>query len=460
MNQGCAEPDLDSQGPSALGVIDAMIDHRYMPLTSMDDAITRVGAVDTLAVPLATGIPGGFLHALGERSDFDDLQVFGALLNDLYGLFMLPGVRYRSGFYGPAERVLRELGAAMEYVPADFRRFAPILEAQRPRVMATAAAPPDAEGWMSLSLHAGATVAELERCASAEDRVLVVEYSRAYPTTLGLPPEHPHRIHVDEADVVVETDRTPVVIEDPPPDDVDRAIAAYATSFVSDGCTLQTGIGSIPSVIAGLLAEGSGGDYGVHSEMFTTGLMRLHQAGKVTNRKGRFDGCSVTTFAAGNAELYEWLDGNTEVRFLPVDIVNSPEIIAANRRMITINGALAVDLKGQVVADTIDGRQFSGIGGHEDFLAGPGLRLEDRSLLCLRSTAEVDGETRSRIVSELAAGSIVSTPRHQVDVVITEHGVAELEGRSVRERSEALAAIADSRFRDELLEEAARNGRD
>jgi acyl-CoA hydrolase len=361
-------------------------------------------------------------------------------------------VSCRSGFYGPAERVLRELGAVMEYVPADFRRFEPILEAQRPRVLATAAAPPDAAGWMSLSLHAGAMVAELRRCAVAEDRVLVVECSPAYPTTLGIEPEHQHRVHVDEADVVVVSDRVPVILEDPSLDDVDRAIAAHATSFISDGCTLQTGIGSIPSVIAGLLAEGDGGDYGIHAEMFTTGLMRLHQAGKVTNRKGRFDGYSVTTFAAGNAELYQWLDGNTQVRFLPVDVVNSPEVIAANRRMVTINGALAVDLHGQVIADTIDGRQFSGIGGHEDFLAGPGLRLEDRSLLCLPSTAVVDGETCSRIVARLGAGSIVSTPRHQVDVVIAEHGVAELKGRTVRERAEALAAIADPLFRDELLD--------
>ena len=121
--------------------------------------------------------------------------------------------------------------------------------------------------------------------------------------------------------------------------------------------------------------------------MFTTGLMQLHLAGKVTNRsKGQFDGVSVTTFAAGTAELYEWLDENHEVAFLPVDVVNAPDVIARNRSMVTINGALSVDLHGQVVADTIGGRQFSGIGGHEDFIAPSGLSLDDRSLVCLRST--------------------------------------------------------------------------
>jgi len=425
-----------------------------MAISTIDDAVGRVRSADTLAVPLGPGIPGAFLHALGDRGEFEDLRIFGALLNDLYAVFTLPGVHYRCGFFGPAERFLRDAGVDLEYVPADFRRFAPIIESIRPRVIATAAAPPDADGWMSLSLHAGATVDELHRCAAADDRVLIVEYSAAYPTTLGLGEQHRHRIHVDEADVVFESDRTPVLIEDPPPDDIDRAIAEHAMKFVSDGCTLQTGIGSIPSVIAALIADGDGGDYGIHSEMFTTGLMQLHKAGKVTNRKGRFDGHSITTFAAGTPELYEWLDGNTDVRFLPVDVVNSPEAIAENRRMVTINGALAIDLAGQVVADTIDGTQFSGLGGHEDFVSGPGLRLEDRSLLCLRSTAVVGGKARSRIVAELAAGSVISTPRHQVDVVITEHGIAELEGRTVRERAAALIEIAAPEFRDELRQAA------
>ena len=221
-----------------------------------------------------------------------------------------------------------------------------------------------------------------------------------------------------------------------------------------EGATLQTGIGSVPSRIVALLAEGDGGDYGVHSEMFTTGLMRLHEAGKVSNRKGQFDGVSVATFAAGSEDLYDWLRGNQDVAFLPVDLINSPELIARNRLMTTINGALAIDIHGQVVADTIAGSQFSGIGGHEDFISGPALSLEDRSLLCLPSTAVVGGETISRIVPWFEAGAVITTPRHQVDVVITEHGAAELQGLTVRQRGEALAAIAHPDFRDELMETA------
>jgi acyl-CoA hydrolase len=273
---------------------------------------------------------------------------------------------------------------------------------------------------------------------------------------MGLPPEHPHVVHVDDVDVLVESDRPIFVLDDPEPTDIERAIAREASAYIHDGSTLQTGIGGIPSAIAGLLADGDGGDYGVHSEMFTTGLMKLHLAGKVTNRhKGIFPDHSISTFAAGTTELNMWLDGNDEVRFLPVSVVNSPETIAQNVRMVTINSALSVDLYSQAVADTIAGKQYSGIGGHEDFTAASGFQLEDRALLCLPSTMTVDGQVRSRILPALPEGWVVTTPRHQLDVVITEYGAAELRGGTVRERAMALAEIAHPDFRDELRERAA-----
>ena len=416
-------------------------------------AIDSIRATDSLAVPLGPGVPGQFLHALGTRDDWDDLLVFGALLPDLYELFTRSGVALQSGFFGPAERFLIAAGAKVDFVPADFRRFAPVLEQIAPRVMATAAATPDADGWMSLSLHAGASVEELKRAAADPDRLCVVETSPHFPVTFGLPPEHRHALHVDEVDLIVEGDAMPFELADAPATEVEEAIAAFAAEFVPEGATLQTGIGGIPNTVATLLAEGPGGGYGIHSEMFTTGLMRLCLAGKVTNdHKGEFDGFAVTTFAAGTPDLYEWLDGNDTVRFLPVDIVNSPESISRNREMITINGATSVDLAGQVIADTIGGTQFSGIGGHEDFIAGAALELTDRSLICLPATTTVDGQLVSRIAGVAAAGSIVTTPRHQVDVVITEFGVAEVGGKTVRERAKALAAIAHPDFRAELEE--------
>lgn len=423
-----------------------------------EQAAARLQATDTLGIPLGPGQPPAFLRALGERDDWTDLRVYGALLAVLTELFNRPGVHYLSGFYGPLDRALRDGGADVDFVPADFRRFGPLLRRQSPRVMATVTAAPDADGWCSLALHAGGTVDELRRAGADPDRLLIVEASDAFPRTYGLG-EHRHALHVDEIDILVRSSEAPLALPggDAPPSDVDRAIAENAVAYMPSGVTLQTGIGSIPNQIATLLAEGEGGDFGLHSEMFTDGCMRLHRAGKIANaHKGQFHGVSVTTFAFGSAELYEWLDDNREVAFLPVEVVNAPHVIADNERMVTINGALAIDIHGQVVADTIDGGQFSGIGGAEDFVAGAGLELSDRSLICLPSTYTKDGELRSRIVPWFGPGAVITTPRHHVDVIVTEHGTAELEGLTVRERGEALAAIADPRFRDGLLAAAER----
>ena len=416
------------------------------------EAAARLLPTDTLGIPLATGQPPGLMQALGERDDWQDLRVYGALLGVGTDLFSHPNVHYLSGFFGPFERALRDQGANISFAPADFRRFAPLLEEQAPRVMATAAAPPDADGWCSLSLHAGGTSSELIRAAADPRRLLIVEVSENYPRTFGMPPEHMHALKVDEIDILVEGSGSPLPLPDFEPSAADLDIAKHAAAFVPEGATLQTGIGTIPSAIASELARGERGDFGVHSEMFTNGLMELHEAGKVSNaHKGFYDGVSVATFAAGSTDLYGWLQENRDVAFLPVELVNSTEAIGRNRKMITINGALAIDVHGQVIADTINGTQFSGIGGHEDFIAGPALDVDDRSLLCLPATYEKDGELRSRVVPWFEAGAVITTPRHQVDVVVTEFGAAELQGKTVHQRALALAGIAHPDFREELI---------
>jgi acyl-CoA hydrolase len=268
-----------------------------------EQAAALLKPTDTLGIPLGPGQPPAFLRALGEREDWTDL----------------------SGFFGPLERALRGAGADIEFTPADFRRFGPLLERQAPRVMATVATPPDADGWCSLSLHAGGTIGELRRAGTDPQRLLVVEVSDSYPRTFGLGADR-HALHVDEIDVLVRSTDAPLALPggDATPTDVDRAIARHAVAFIPPGATLQTGIGSIPNQIATLLADGDGGDYGLHSEMFTDGCMKLHRAGKISNaRKGQYDGVSVTTFAFGSADLYAWLDENSDVAFLPVEIVNA-----------------------------------------------------------------------------------------------------------------------------------------
>jgi acyl-CoA hydrolase len=412
--------------------------------------------VDSFAVGLGPANPQALLVALSERDDFEDLTLGGALILGLYDLMGKPGVHYRCGFFGPAERFYKAAGADIQLVPAGFRQFAPVLEEYAPRIMAVQATPPDAEGTCSLSLHYGATRRELLRAGHDPNRLLIVEVNPNLPRTSALE-GFDNTISTDIIDVIVECDLPPVVLPDSNPAPQDEAIAEFALSLIPDRATLQTGIGGIPSIVAAKLAQREGGGYGVHSEMFTDGLMQLHLAGKVTNEhKGQFPGVSVTTFALGSAELYAWLDRNPQVAFAPVSLVNDPSVIAKNDRFISINGAITVDLFGQVVADSVEGRQISGVGGHEDFVAGAEFRLEDRSLICLHSTIEVDGEVRSRIVAGLPFGSVVSTPRHHTGTIITEFGSVELRGLTVRERAFKLASIAHPDFRDDLVAAADR----
>jgi acyl-CoA hydrolase len=425
-----------------------------------EEAVALVRPVDAIGFGLGPANPDAILTALGSRDDWEDLQLGGALCLNFYDVFTKPGVAYRCGFFGPAERLLHSMGHRVELVPGGFRQFAPILARFSPRVMVAQGAPADASGRVNLSLHYGATRPELIRAGRDPDRLLMVEVNPHLPRTTSLPPEYDNTIPADVVDVLVESDAVPFALTEPPTDDVDAAIAANALNFVHDGSTLQTGIGSIPNIVVSELARGRLGGFGVHSEMFTTGLMRLHQAGKVTNdAKGVFDGVSVTTFALGSLELYEWLDGNDSVAFLPVETVNDPTVISQNAMLVSINGALAVDLYGQVVADSVEGRQISGVGGHEDFVAGAELHLDAHSLICLRSTAERGGEVVSRIAGLLPEGSVVSTPRHHTGVVVTEFGAAELTGLTVQERARALVDVAHPDFRPELRKVADELGR-
>lgn len=430
------------------------------PRTSTpEEAARRIGTTDSVGFGLGPANPDAFLTALGERDDWVDLTLGGALLLGYYPLLAHPGVNYRCGFFGPAERMMLAAGANIELVPGGFRQFAPILRRYNPRVMTVQAAPPE-DGLVNLSLHLGATYEELQLAGRDPERLLVVEVNPGLPRTCSLGPEFTNTLPLDIVDVVVEASGTPFTLPQPAPDEIDEAIADVARSFVTDGATLQIGIGAVPNMVASKLAEGPGGGYGVHSEMFTDGLMLLHQSGKVTNdAKSLFNGVSITTFALGSADLYAWLDGNTDVAFVPVQVVNDPTVIARNHAFVSINGALSVDLYGQVVADNIEGRQVSGVGGHEDFVAGAEMRIDDHSLVCLRSTAVSGGVTRSRIVPVLPEGSVVSTPRHHTGVVVTEYGSADLSGRTVRERAAALAEIAHPDFRGELRARAAELGR-
>jgi acyl-CoA hydrolase len=281
-------------------------------------------------------------------------------------------------------------------------------------------------------------------------RLAIAEVNPKMPRIDGLDEYGRNRVHVSEVDAWVEHAADLAALPAAQPSREDLAIAGHVCDHIEPGAVLQFGIGAVPDEIARLLAEGANGGYGIHTEMICDGVMRMHEAGKVTNRKPVYDGFTVATFALGSERLYRWLDGNPLVRVLPVCAVNDPAILRHIPGFVSINAALAVDLAGQVAADFIAGRQYSGIGGHELFVVGASEAPDGRSFICLKSTATVAGKRLSTIVPALAPGTRVTTARHHVQYVVTEHGVVDLSVLSDDERPAALIRIAHPDFRDEL----------
>lgn len=419
-------------------------------LRSAAAAAALIRDADTLFLPLAPAQPAGLMRALGMRERFAELRVLCALLQERFPVLERPGVRVVSQFFGHVERELRRDGAPIEHLSSDFHGLELLARRLRPRVVATTVSPPDEDGYLSFGLHAGACEIPFREAARDPERLAIAEVNRRMPATRGLPELGDHRIHCSEVDAIVEHDAELMELAGKRRGDADRRIAEHASALVPDGATLQFGIGGVPNEVARILAEGPRGDFGIHTEMLVEGVKLLHESGKVANRKGLYDGWSVCTFALGSRSLYDWLEREEAVRFLPVSATNPPAIIGRNRRMVSINAAILVDLAGQVVADTVAGRQHSGVGGHESFATGSREADGGTSILCLPSTVELGGQPRSRIVAELPPGSVVTTPRHQVHWVATEHGIVDLFGASDQERAERLIAVADPSFREEL----------
>lgn len=418
-------------------------------LRSLEEAAAMLRPVDMLAVPIAAGQPVSFLNALGAR-EFQDLLLFSGLVIQPYPLLQQPGVRLVSGFFGPIERMLRSAGIRVDYLPADFLGWERYALRAKPRVMASAVAPMDERGYLSFGLHSGATFHAFLEAARDPQRLAIAEVNRHIPRVHGIGRYGGHRIHVSEVDCVVESEQPIFELPEIPVSEEDKVIARHVESLIENGSTLQTGIGGVPNIVAQLLASGDKGDFGIHTEMLVDGVMHLHRAGKVTNHKGIFDGFTISTFALGSAELYRWVHDNPEVRMLPVTEVNDPGIIRRNRRMVSINGALAIDLSGQVMADSIGPTQYSGVGGHELFVMGASACVDGKSIICLHSTASVGGKPVSTILPALPSGTPVSTPRHHVQYVVTEHGIADLGMLTSRERRQALIGIAHPDFRPML----------
>jgi acyl-CoA hydrolase len=279
-------------------------------------------------------------------------------------------------------------------------------------------------------------------------KTVIVQFNRGIPRTLG-----ESFIHVDEIDLAVEVDVPPYEHVIGELGEIERRIGQFVADLVPDGATIQMGIGGIPSAVGQALADKR--DLGVHTEMFTDVVVDLVEKGVINgSRKERNRGKIVAAFMMGTKRLYDFVNDNPMVEMRQVDFTNDTHVIRSFSRMTAINSAIEVDLTGQVVADSIGHRMYSGVGGQMDFVRGASLASEGRAIIALPASAA--GGTMSRIVPAIKEGAGVVTTRAHARTIVTEWGVAELWGRSLHERAEALIGIADPNFRDQLRSEARR----
>lgn len=302
-------------------------------------------------------------------------------------------------------------------------------------------APPDEHGFMSFGISVDYTKVAAE-CAST----VIAAVNPNMPRTLG-----DCFVHVSEVDSIVETEEQIIEIPLPRIGEIEQAIGENVAGLIEDGSTLQLGIGAIPDAVLLFLKEKR--DLGIHTEMFSDGVVDLVEQGVVTNKaKSLHRDKMIATFLMGSRRLYDFVSNNPQVEMHTVDYTNDPFIISRNERMVSINSALQVDLTGQICADTIGYRQYSAVGGQVDFVRGSGRSMGGKSVIALPSTAS--GGKMSRIMTSLTEGAAVTTSRNDVHFVVTEYGAVDLRGKTVRQRAEALISIAHPDFRQELMEEA------
>lgn len=341
-------------------------------------------------------------------------------------------------------------GSTRESVNASRADYTPCFFSEVPRLFREGYLPvdvamvqlskPDEKGYCSFGLSCDYTKPAAE-CA----KIVIAEINDQMPYTMG-----DVYIHISDLDYIVETSYPLVELAPPVIGDIERAIGENCAKLVEDGSTLQLGIGAIPDAVLLFLNEKR--DLGIHSEMFSDGVVELIEAGVINNsKKSLHKDKMIVTFLMGTKRLYDFVDHNPNVELHPVDYVNNPRVIAENEKMVSINSCIQVDLMGQVVSDSIGLRQFSGVGGQVDYVRGTSMAKNGKSIIAMPATAS-KGKV-SRIVPLIDEGSSVTTSRNDVHYIVTEFGAAKLRGETLKERGRALIGIAHPDFRSGLIEE-------
>lgn len=413
-------------------------------LETPEAAVKRIKSGDRVVVSHAVGEPKVLLNAMVDNAEqYHDVEIVHLVPmgeSRYCAPEMATHFRHNSLFAGGTTRKAIEEGRA-DFTPVYLSEIPSLFTTTLPVDVALInVSRPDEHGYCSFGVSV-----DYSKPAAEAAKTVIAQVNTEMPRTHG-----DSFAHVSAFDSIVEVSDPLIELPAPKIGDVERAIGENAAALVRDGDTLQLGIGAIPD--ATLLFLGDKKDLGIHSEMFSDGAVKLMEDGVITNaRKNFHPGKSVVGFLMGTKRLYDYVDDNPSVEMAPSSFVNNPAIIARNDNLVSINSCVEVDLMGQVVSESIGSRQISGVGGQVDFVRGANWSRGGRTIMAIPSTA-AHGKS-SRIVPFIAQGAAVTTNRCDVNYVITEYGVAELRGKTLRQRAQELIKVAHPDFRDALIEE-------
>ena len=415
---------------------------------SATDAMSLVENGDFICVPTGVGEPPALLTALSEqRQTFHGVTVGQILPLRKFGYIdpaTVDHVHHLSFFHGGATRPGGQEGW-IDYLPSYFSEMPSMIMNRQIRVdvVFSMASPMDEHGYFALSLGTDYTMAAVSMA-----RAVILEVNPNVPFTNG----NCH-VHISHIAGLVESDEAVLEVGLPQIGPVQEAIGEYVTDIIDDGSTLQIGYGAIPDAVVMQLSHKH--DLGIHTEMIGDGILKLLECGAVTNRKKNYlPGKMVATFALGSQKLYRFMHRNPMLEMHPVDYTNDPYLAARNDKLVSINATLQVDLLGQCCSESFGPQPYSGTGGQVDFVRATNRSRDGKSFIVLPSTAK--GDSISRIVPALSPGAHVTTGKNDVNYVVTEYGLAELRGKTARQRAQALIGIAHPDFRGELSEAARR----
>ena len=407
-----------------------------------EDAIALIKNGDSIIVPTGVGEPPALLTALSEqRRNFRDVKVAQILAVRKYGYFdpeTVENVRHVALFYGAASRAGGQAGW-IDFTPNYFSEVPSLIERGQigSDVVFSMASPMDQHGYFSLSLGTDYTMA-----AVAKARVIALEVNPNVPFANGN-----CLVHISQVAALVESSDPIVEVGLPKIGPVQQAIGKYVADMIDDGSTLQIGYGGIPDAVVMQLTAKH--DLGIHTEMIGDGILTLIESGAVTNRKKTFmPGKMVATFGLGSKKLYQFMDRNPALEMHPVDFTNDPFIAAQNDKLMAINATLQIDLLGQCGSESLGSTPYSGTGGQADFVRAANRSRGGKAFIVLPATAKDD--TITRIVPTLTPGTHVSTSKNDINYVVTEFGVAQLRGKSAKQRAQEMISIAHPDFRAEL----------